>query len=105
MNCTSFNDYRRIYLTTHVLVLVDAFENFRTMWMNFYQLNTGSYLTSPGLALDALFMLTGAELDLIIDLEVLRMVVRQNRGGLWFVGSKRHVEANGHYLPKVRPKP
>ena len=41
---------------------------------------------------------TGVELDLISDLEMLNMIERMKRGGLWLVGSKRYAEANNKYL-------
>ena len=43
-------------------------------------------------------LMTGIELDLITDLEMLEMIEKMQQGGLCFVGSKRHVEANNHYL-------
>ena len=41
---------------------------------------------------------TGIKLDLITDLKMLNMIEKQKRGGLCFVGSKRHVQANNKYL-------
>ena len=38
------------------------------------------------------------ELDLITDLDMLNMIEKMKRGGLCFVGSKRHVKANNKYL-------
>ena len=46
---------------------------------------------------------TGIELDLITDLEMLKMVERAKRGGLCFVGSKRMVKANNKYLQDYNP--
>lgn len=41
---------------------------------------------------------TGQELDLVHDSDVLEMLERMKRGGLCFVGSKRHAKANNKYL-------
>ena len=45
-----------------------------------------------------MLLLTGIELDLVTELKMLDMIERQKRGGLCFVGSKRHVKANNKYL-------
>jgi hypothetical protein len=41
---------------------------------------------------------TNIKLELIHDLDILNMIERGKRGGLCFVGSKRHVKANNKYL-------
>jgi hypothetical protein len=43
-------------------------------------------------------METGIELEQIYDPKILDIIERHKRGGLCFVGSKRHVKANNHYL-------
>ena len=50
---------------------------------------------------------TGIILDLTSDETVLRIIDRQKKGGLCFVGSQRYTKANNHYLPnfdKTRPE-
>ena len=42
---------------------------------------------------------TGIVLDQITDLKTLDFLEKMKRGGLCFVGSKRHVKANNEYLP------
>ena len=56
--------------------------------------------SAPSVAWDAMLLMTGVELDLITDLEMLEMIEKMKRGGLCFVGSQRHVKANNHYLDK-----
>ena len=63
-----------------------------------------NYLTSPSLAWDAMILKTDIELDLITYIEMLQMVERQRRGGLCYVGSKRHVKANNKYLDDFKPE-
>ena len=43
-------------------------------------------------------MKTNIELEQIHDVQVLDIIERHKKGGLCFVGSKRHVKANNHYL-------
>ena len=103
LRCQSFLDYHLIYLKTDVLLLADIFEKFRTTCMKHYSLDPANYISAPGLAWDAMLLKTGIELDLITDLEMLKMVERAKRGGLCFVGSKRMVKANNKYLEDYNP--
>ena len=66
--------------------------------MTYYGLDPANYLTVPGLAWDAMLLKTGVKLELIPDIEFLNMYESMKRGGLCFVGSKRHVKANNKYL-------
>ena len=99
LNCGIFRDYHLTYLKCDVLLLADVFENFRMMSLETYELDPANYFTAPALAWDAFLLLNpDLELELISDLEILDMIERQKRGGLCFVGSKRHVKANNKYL-------
>ena len=98
LNCETFEDYHMAYLNCDVLLLADVFENFRITSLETYELDPSHYLSAPALAWDALLYLSGVELELISDLEMLDMIERQKRGGLCFVGSKRHEKANNKYL-------
>ena len=98
LNCQSFRDYHTAYLHSDVLLLADVFEQFRKPCYNYYELDPANYLTAPSLAWDAMLLKTGVELELITDLKILDIIERQKRGGLCFVGSKRHVKANNKYI-------
>jgi hypothetical protein len=104
LGCQSFKDYHMAYLKSDVLLLADVFENFRKVCMNYYKLDPANYLTAPSLAWDAMLMLTNVELELISDLKVLDIIERMKRGGLCFVGSKRHVKANNKYIEDFNPE-
>ena len=98
LNCKTFEDYHMTYLKCDVLLLADVFENFRITSLQTYELDPANYLSAPALGWDALLLISGVALELISDLEILDMIERQKRGGLCFVGSKRHEEANNKYL-------
>ena len=98
MNCKTFKDYHLLYLKCDVLLLADVFENFRKTCLEYYKLDPSNYISAPSLAWDAMLLMTGIELDLITDLEMLEMIEKMKRGGLCFVGSERYVKANNHYL-------
>ena len=98
LNCKSFRDYHMTYLKCDVLLLADVFENFRRTCLNYYELDPANYITAPGLSWDAMLKMTKMELELIHDPKILDIIERQKRGGLTFVGSKRHVKANNKYV-------
>jgi hypothetical protein len=72
--------------------------------MTYYKLDPANYLTAPGLAWGAMLPMTGIKLDLITDLSMLDMIEKMKRGGVCFVGSKRHVKANNKFLQHFDPK-
>jgi hypothetical protein len=104
LGCKKFLDYHLTYLKCDVLLLADVFENFRKKCYEYYKLDPANYYSAPGLAWDAMLLKTGIKLDLITDLKMLEMIERMKRGGLCYVGSKRHVKANNKYLDNYDSK-
>jgi hypothetical protein len=104
LKCKTFRDYHMAYLKTDVLLLADVFENFRKTCFEYYGLDPANYISSPGLAWDAMLLKTNVNLELISDLKVLDIMERCKRGGLTFVGSKRHVVANNKYMENYDDK-
>ena len=66
--------------------------------MTYYVLDPDDYLTAPGLGCDDMLLKTVIKLEIITDIEVLNMYESMKRGGLCFVGTKRHAKANNTYL-------
>ena len=104
LGCKIFEDYHITYLKCDVLLLADVFEKFRKSSMEYYNLDPANYISAPGLAWDAMLLKTNIKLELITDIEVLKMYENMKRGGLCFVGSKRHVKANNKYLENYDDK-
>ena len=100
LNCQTFRDYHLAYLKSDVLLLADVFENFRKTCYSYYGLDPANYISAPSLAWDAMLLKTGIKLELMSDLKVLDIMERAKRGGLCFVGAKRHVKANNKYMPE-----
>ena len=91
-------DYHLLCLKSDVLFLADVFENFRETAQEYYGLDPANYITSPSMAWDAMLSMTNIELDLIDHTELLEKVEMGKRGGLCYVGSKRHAKANNRYM-------
>ena len=53
-NIKNMGEYHDLYLKSDVLLLADVFENFREACLDNYTLDPCHYITSPGLAWDAM---------------------------------------------------
>ena len=90
-------DYHDLYILSDVLLLADVLENFRNVCLKNYKLDPAWYYTAPGLAWDAALKMTGVELELLTDPDMLLMIEKGIRGGISMI-SKRHGKANNKYM-------
>ncbi|ELT88969.1 hypothetical protein CAPTEDRAFT_103875, partial [Capitella teleta] len=93
----TLRDYHDLYNQSDVLLLADVFENFRDVCCTHYGLDPAWYYTAPGLAWDAALKITGVELELLTDVDMLNMIEKGIRGGISMI-STRHGEANNPYM-------
>lgn len=80
------------------MLLSDVFENFRTTCLEAYGLDCSHYTTTPGFTFDAALKMTGVELELLSDIDMLMFVERGIRGGMSQSCSNRVIEANNQYM-------
>ena len=93
----TFKDYLMNYNTVDVLLLADIFEYFRDLCLKNYGLDPVYYYTAPGLAWDAMLKMTGVELELLSDVDMLLLFEKGIRGGVSMI-SNRYGEANNKYM-------
>ena len=93
----TFKDYHMNYNTVDVLLLADIFEYFRDLCLKNYGLDPVYYYTAPGLAWDAMLKMTGVNLELLSDVDMLLMIEKGIRGGISII-SNRYGEANNKYM-------
>ena len=81
-------DYHDLYLKSDILILADAFENFRKTGNEYYKLNPAHYFSCPGFAWDAMLKMTGINLELITDNDMYQMVEKGLRGGVSYIANR-----------------
>ena len=101
-NLQNMGEYHDLYLKTDILLLVDVFENFRKTCLTYYRLDPLHYVTSPGLAWDAMLKMTGINLELITDIDMQLFIERGLRGGISYI-AHRYATANNKYIKNYDP--
>ena len=69
-----------MYFQSDTLLFPDVFENFRNMCIKIYEFN--QFLSAPGVAWQACLKKTGAELELLTDINALLMAEKGIFGGV-----------------------
>ena len=82
-------EYNDLYVQSDTLLLTDAFENFRNMCLEIYELG----LSASGLAWQTALKKTKVKLDLLSDIYMLLMVEKGIRGGIYH-SIYRHAKAS-----------
>ena len=94
-----FGEYHDLYLKSDVLLLADVFENFRKMCCEIYELDPAKFILASGLLWLATLKKTQVKLDLITDIDMLLMIEKDIRGGIY---NEVHcyAKANNKYMRK-----
>ena len=75
-------EYHDLYVQSDKLLSADVFENFRSMCINIYELDSAKFLSAPRLSCQAALYKTKVKLDLLTDIDMLLMVDNDIRGGI-----------------------
>ena len=92
----NLGEYHDLYVQSDTLLLADAFENFRNMCFEVYELDPAHFSSLPGLAWQACLKMTNIKLELLTDYGMLLMVEEGIRGGICH-SIHRHAKANNKY--------
>ena len=78
-------------------MLADVFENFRNKCTEIYEFDPAHFLSAPGLTWQACLKKAKVELELSTDIDMLLMVEKGTRGGI-FPAIHRYAKANNKYM-------
>ena len=86
-----------MYVQSDTYLLPDAFEKFRNICLKIYELDTAKLLSAPALAWQAALKKAKVKLDLLTDIDMFVMVIKDIRGGIchfihWYA------KANNKYI-------
>ena len=76
-------EYHDLYVQSVMLLLADVFENFRDKCIEIHGLDPAHFLSAPGLAWQACSKKTKVKLELLTDIDMLLMVEKGIRGGIY----------------------
>ena len=86
-----------LYVQSDTLLLADVFENFRNMYLEIYELDPAKFLSVPGLAWQAALKKTKVKLDLLTNIDMLLMIKKGIRGGIYH-SIYRYAKASNKYI-------
>ena len=78
-------------------MLADVFENFRNMFIEIYGLDPAHFFSAPGLAWQACLKKAKVKLELLTDIDMLLMVEKRTRGGI-YQAIHRYAKANNKWM-------
>ena len=93
----NLGNYHDLYVQSNTLLLADVFESFRNKCIEIYELDPTHFLSAPGLSWQAALKKTGVILELLPDIDMLLMVEKGMRGGMYHA-IHRYAEANNKYM-------
>ena len=93
----NLGDYHDLYVQSDTLLLADVFGNFRNVCIKVYDLDPDHFLSAPGLAWQARLKKTEVRLELLTDVDMLLMVEKGIRGGIYHAIYK-YAKASNKYM-------
>ncbi|XP_041350453.1 uncharacterized protein LOC121369418 [Gigantopelta aegis] len=90
-HCRSVRDFMELYVSVDTLILTDVMEAFRSMCLQYYQLDPLHYYTLPGMAMDACLKMTDVSLDLFTDPDMYNFIEQGIRGGVASINHREFV--------------
>ena len=99
----TIKDYHDLYLKCDVLLLVDAFEKFRTNSLINYGISLSQHFSASALSWGAMLSMTKFGIELSSDPNMYLVFEKGMTSGVSYI-SKRYSKASNKYLKSYNPK-
>ena len=97
LNFKNLGNYRDLCVQSDTLLLADVFENFRNKFIEIHELDPAYFYLAPGLVWQACLKKTGVELELLTNIDMVRMIEKGIKGGMC-QAMHRYAKANNKYM-------
>lgn len=88
--CKNLVDYTKLYCKIDTILLAEVFQAFRYKMHAFSGLDPAHYISLPAYGYDSMLLITGAELELPTDIDIVHFLEKGKRGGVSFI-NHRHL--------------
>ena len=102
-NIKNLGEYHDLYVQSDTTQLADTFEQFRTLSLKEYNIDSAHFCTTPGLALEACLKKIEVKLELLTDIDTLLMFEKELRRGI-SQATQRYASANNKCMLNYNPK-
>ena len=96
-NIKNLGEYHDLDVQSDTMLLADVFESFKNLCIETYKLDPAYFLSLPGLSWQACLKHSEIKLELISDVDMLLMLEKGTRGGIYH-SVFRHAKANNKYM-------
>ena len=91
--CKHLVQYCEKYCKIDTVLLAEVFQKFRRQMFEFSGLDPAHYISLPSFGYDSMLLMTGANLELPTDINMVHFMEKCKRGGVSFINT-RHLQAN-----------
>ena len=86
--CKNLLDYAEIYCKIDTILLAEIFQSFRKKMHAFSGIDPAYYISLPAYGYDSMLKITGAEIELPTDIDMVHFLERCKRGGVSFINTR-----------------
>ena len=104
LKITNLGQHHDLYVQSDTALLADVFENFRDKCLDIEKLDPAYYLSAPGLSWHSGLKMTEQTLELLTDENMLLLLEKRIRGGIWKAITKYKKANNKDMKTMIIPK-
>lgn len=86
--CKNLLDYTKLYCKIDTILLAEIFQAFRKKMHSFSGLDPAYYISLPAYGYDSMLKITGSEIELPTDINMVHFLEQGKRGGVSFINTR-----------------